>query len=157
MKKKNKKLVPIVVVVVIIGVLIWYFTRDKSDEIIDGNGNGNGNGGNGGGNGGNGGNGNGGSKRELITNAVATNKAKALVDDIWGFTYTIKKSLWNELMDYDDDNFAKIVHQADKYIYTMYNPWFGKQPSDFYELVDWETSPRLNSGNITNRINRLGI
>ena len=70
---------------------------DKGGNVE--NGNGNGNGGNG-----------------IITNAVAESKARALVDDIWGFTFTIKKGIWNQLMAYDDDNFAKIVRKANSYI-----------------------------------------
>ena len=108
------------------------------------------------------GNGNGNGENGIITNAVAESKARALVDDIWGFTFTIKKGIWNQLMAYDDDNFAKIVRKANSYIQnkewglTYGAPWDSK-PTNFYDLVEDEKSPRLNSGNITNRITRLGL
>ena len=93
----------------------------------------------------------------IITDAVAISKARALVDDIWGFTATIKKSLWTNLMTYDDNNFRKIVLKANAYIKTKADPWVGSKPRNFHELLDWETSPRLNSGAINSRIRKLGL
>jgi hypothetical protein len=93
----------------------------------------------------------------VISGAVAQSKAKALVDDIWGYTFTIKKNIWDQLMNYDDSEFASIVAAANGYIATKPSPTIGSKPKNFYQLVTWETSPRLNSGAITSRITRLGL
>lgn len=88
---------------------------------------------------------------------IANSKAKALVDDIWGFTITIKHNIWQELMGFDNDDFKKIVMAANSYVATKPAPTIGSKPRNFYQLVDWETSARLNSGAITSRISQLGL
>jgi len=106
---------------------------DKKGDVVGDDENG---GGNGGGDG-------------IITDAVAISKAKALVDDIYGFTFYIRMGIWDDLMAYDDKNFCKIVRKANSYIKTK-----GSSPRNFHDLVRDEKS-RLNSGNITNRISTI--
>lgn len=95
----------------------------------------------------------------VITDGVAQYRAKELVDDIWGITvFPITKRLWTQLMASNDESFAKIVYKADYYIIKKPKPIWGKRKyTNFYELVEDEISPRLNSGAITNRINSLGL
>ena len=110
-------------------------TVDEKGDVIENGGNGNGNG--------------------VFSAAVAQSKAKALVDDIWGYTWTIKKNIWTQLMNYNDSEFARnvgnvLVGTDNVLNENLYQPLevvadgMGKAGTGLNEAVDYAKGHAIN-------------
>ena len=103
------------------------------------------------------GNGNGDGDEVLIDDGLAWSKAKALVDDLWGWTIVVNKPPWRDFKKQTKKNYCKIVAKANIYIHDKDSPSIGSKPSNFYDLLGKETSWWLNSGHFQKRIVECGL